>query len=537
MAHLVTGIDIGTASIKCVCIDAGFRRSRVVEAFEIPVAQSELPLHERQFAAVREAVSRINNESVFVSAIDGERLSIRELELPFTDPKKIDQVVPYELEGQMVMPLEEAVFDHMILSDDGGSARVLAAAARMDDVGLFLDRLTEVGISPRALYAAPLCYRREVVEPLPPITGMNEAGEEITQVEVIATPADVSVLLDVGHSRTNFSVLRDGLPIFARTLKRGGQQITEAIAAAFSVPLDQAEHAKQTRCVIQPGIRHTDATDARLAEIALSALAPLIREVRQSLASVRGRYRVEPSSLSVVGGSAALRGLAEAIGAELELPIRPFEALRGDSTDSAAERPGPQFALAEAITWSNALGTKQLDLRRGPFVYRASFSVIRQRAWRLGTLAALVLFSVGLDATMAYSKAHKERERLEADLEAATTELFGKPDSNAKNVTTLMNRGFREEMPPVPTSTAYDLLKEVSERLPTKEDIKLDVLEIEIRPRKTFMKGIIDSVASVDKVVDAFKEIDCFEEISKGAITEVAGGEKQFTLTIKSKCP
>ena len=33
------------------------------------------------------------------------------------------------------------------------------------------------------------------------------------------------------------------------------------------------------------------------------------------------------------------------------------------------------------------------------------------------------------------------------------------------------------------------------------------------------------------------KEIDCVEEVSKGAITEVAGGAKQFTLTIGAKCP
>jgi hypothetical protein len=33
------------------------------------------------------------------------------------------------------------------------------------------------------------------------------------------------------------------------------------------------------------------------------------------------------------------------------------------------------------------------------------------------------------------------------------------------------------------------------------------------------------------------KEIDCVEEVNKGAITEVSGGSKQFTLTIGAKCP
>ena len=33
------------------------------------------------------------------------------------------------------------------------------------------------------------------------------------------------------------------------------------------------------------------------------------------------------------------------------------------------------------------------------------------------------------------------------------------------------------------------------------------------------------------------KEIDCVEDVNKGAITEVSGGAKQFTLKIESKCP
>jgi hypothetical protein len=37
--------------------------------------------------------------------------------------------------------------------------------------------------------------------------------------------------------------------------------------------------------------------------------------------------------------------------------------------------------------------------------------------------------------------------------------------------------------------------------------------------------------------VAKLKELDCFEEISKGPLTEVSGGAKQFSLTINSKCP
>ena len=67
--------------------------------------------------------------------------------------------------------------------------------------------------------------------------------------------------------------------------------------------------------------------------------------------------------------------------------------------------------------------------------------------------------------------------------------------------------------------------------------VKLDVGELDIRPKKTFIKGTVDTAAAVDEMAAKLKEIDCFEEVTKGAITEVSGGAKQFTLTIGAKCP
>ena len=63
------------------------------------------------------------------------------------------------------------------------------------------------------------------------------------------------------------------------------------------------------------------------------------------------------------------------------------------------------------------------------------------------------------------------------------------------------------------------------------------MLELDIRPKKTFLKGTVDTAAAVDEMAAKLKEIDCFDEVNKGSITEVAGGAKQFTLNIGAKCP
>src|SRR5256885_16766002 len=69
-------------------------------------------------------------------ALPGEMLAVRALDLPFSDPRKIEQVVGYELEGQIVHALSDVVFDHVVLRPSGGEgATVLAAAGRPDQVG------------------------------------------------------------------------------------------------------------------------------------------------------------------------------------------------------------------------------------------------------------------------------------------------------------------------------------------------------------------------------------------------------------------
>jgi hypothetical protein len=138
---------------------------------------------------------------------------------------------------------------------------------------------------------------------------------------------------------------------------------------------------------------------------------------------------------------------------------------------------------------------------------------------------------------MSLARLNKQKEQLQAQLKTATQELFGEPRMDAKAVSTLLRKGFREEMAPIPKATAFDLLDAISRRMPSAERIKVDITELDIRPKKTTMQGTVDSAAAVDEMVGRLKEIECFEEITKGPITEVSGGAKRFTLSIASKCP
>jgi len=433
---------------------------------------------------------------------------------------------------------------------------VMAAAARRDDLAAFIAAAEERVIHPRALYAAPLIYRT-----LLPLAADGGAG----------APNPCQAVIDFGHQRTNICFVRAGDPIFARTIRRGGEHLTAAIAKAFKADVERAEQAKRDDAfLVSPGRPATTPLGQKLDSVLREALAPTIRELRQTLAGFSAGNKFEVDTLLVVGGGGRLAGLLPFLEAELGIParypsVRPALESGGDqSADSAGEEgAAPEsdpHALAAAIAIAARRGSREIDFRRGPFVYRASFSVLRQKAVHVAALAGALLIAGGFDVGAKYSQLSAERKALDKDLKTATQELFGQPREDAEAITQLMKRGFREELAPVPKATAFDLLDQISRKMPPAlavapppadgakpaeeakpkpagGGIKLDVSELEIRPKKTFIKGTVDSAAAVDDMAAKLKEIDCFDEVSKGAITEVSGGAKQFTLTVSAKCP
>jgi general secretion pathway protein L len=533
MAHTVCGIDLGAYSVKLVFLETGFRATTLRGVMEIPVAAGEAPLLERQLAAVRSGLSEMTGEVTPYLAVAGDQLSVRVLELPFSDARKIDQVVGYELEGQIVSPIEDVVFDHVAVGHRPEGTTILAVAAKRDDLAALIAAAEGQGLYPRALFAAPVIYRT-----------LFTAAPPSAEGEV----APCQMLLDFGHQRTNVCVIRGADAINARTIRRGGLHLTAAIAQAFNVDHERAEQAKRGEAFLaSPGRAADTPVTAKLDAVLREALAPTIRELRQTLASFGASGKVEVDALLVVGGGGRLAGLLPFLEAELGIParhppVRPALELgaRGGDREVLGEESAPEsdgHALAAAIAVASARGSREIDFRRGPFVFRANFSILRQKAWHLATLGLAVLMAVGIDVGAKLSNLGTERKSLDKELKTATQELFGQPREDAEAVTELLRKGFREELAPLPKATAFDLLDQISRKVPPADKVKIDVAELDIRPKKTFIKGTADTGTAVDDIASKLKEIDCFEDVTKGAVTEVAGGAKQFTLNIASKCP
>jgi type IV pilus assembly protein PilM len=541
MAHTITGIDLGSWSVKFTVLEAGFRHSRTVATFEEKIAQDERPFAERQQEALKQGASHLPSGTTAYVALPGDMLTMRVLDLPFADARKIDQVVGYEMEGQMIHELHDVILDHAVLSARGkvdeaeSGCRAFVVAARIEDVRTMLAQLQACNVDARSLYVAPMLYR-----PLSPAVVVDE-GEE-------PRAPGCRVVVDIGHRKTNLCFVVGDEAVFARTILHGGEEITKSLhrASNGTWTYEQAEQGKiQLGFVASQNRPARTTVEARVDVVVREALQPLLRDLRQTLTSFSAKDKAPVEEILLAGGGSRLTGLAGYLQDELGFPVNPLvaphEPKEGPDGEWLPEPPesleADRFVLADTIARAGARGSRELDMRRGEFQYRASFSIVRQRAGHLLVLAASLIACAGIDATITLRRLSAEQKVLKTQFETAAKELFGSSRMEAADVSAALRKSQKDEMVTLPKATAYDLLDEISTRIPASDKVTIDIDDLDIRPKKTSIKGTIDSAAAVDEIVAKLKEIECFEEISKGPITEVSGGAKQFSLNITSKCP
>jgi general secretion pathway protein L len=515
MAQRVLGIDLGAHSVKIAELDVGFRSVKVLGLQTYPVLWQPGELMARSLAALPEQLG-VKAQDIVTVGVPGDRVLLRMLDVPFTDPRKVQAVVGTELADDMPWEFEDVVYDHAMTRRPG---KVLVAASRSDQVGELLEELTRRGVVPRQLAVAPLAY-----------------GGIVRRLH----PDESVLVLDIGHARTNVCLVEEGRPLVGRTISRGGAQLTEALRSTFQLGHAEAEQFKHTRALVVANTSGLDAASARIAEVTALALAPLVREIRRSITMARGRAGATPQRVLLTGGTSLLSGLDTYLEAELGLPTSRL--VLGQEADGALVNGGGlgedgQAISALAITLGLGSGHRdELDFRQGEFAFKTDKSVFREKLFALATAVVLLLVFGTVSAYATMSGLRREEAVLDKQLRQATRRVLGRPISDPWKVSSTLKRGATSKNAGIPKMTAVDVLDLVSRHVPPGEEVKLDVNRVDIKPTKTYVKGTADSLSAVGNIVKALKKVDCFKEITSGKISEVSGGKKQFTLTISTKC-
>jgi len=130
MADYTVGIDIGESAIKAVTVSKSFKGGYKVMASAIVYLNE----HENLETAIK---SLWENEAFHhgpcIVNFPARDVSFRHIKLPFTERKKIDQTLAFELESQIPFPLDNAIFDYLVTFREG-QGEVFAAILEKDAI-------------------------------------------------------------------------------------------------------------------------------------------------------------------------------------------------------------------------------------------------------------------------------------------------------------------------------------------------------------------------------------------------------------------
>ncbi|MCF6186209.1 MAG: type II secretion system protein GspL [Desulfobulbaceae bacterium] len=115
---------------------------------------------------VDEALSEFLQQSGFqvdscVLGLPLSFISLRNLTLPFTDRRKMTQVLPLELEEQLLVPMEDQIIDFMVTGRRGAGSHLLIGAVERVILQKLLPILKENGLTPQAVAPAVSFLTRE----------------------------------------------------------------------------------------------------------------------------------------------------------------------------------------------------------------------------------------------------------------------------------------------------------------------------------------------------------------------------------------
>jgi type IV pilus assembly protein PilM len=530
MAHRVLGIDIGATEIKAVLADVSWRNAQVLGIYveRVPSPQEiaqRPPLKAPDFPAPDEKAGSADETAAPPAPVEpappwayaladllkkqnieyheihlslpGASGATHVLTLPFNNRRRLEQVLPFELENLVPFDLEKMhlAFEVLGKAPEGGY-RVLICLTPKDTMRRYLGFLARAGVDPKVVDFAPHALYSAMRLALP---------EEMSPCAVI----------DFGHTHTDLIVLSQGELVDLRGIPFGGAAIDQALAQTLRVDVDRAARLK----IEQASLRSGDAVGLALRR----GLEPLLVRLRQTLLGARSAG-VEITRLFLTGRASLLAGLDDMLGDELGVEVRFLQPLPADLPVSADVHDAETqarftYPLALAQRGQGALRGFDLNLRDGEFFYRRQRKAIQASLRGIAVAAAIIalLLVYNLAASHMQKKAYYEalsNQVVQVYLKAfpgtqPTQPLEQFQAQVGKTLAKYKTVGFFGEG----DLRAVDILKALSDSIPP--DVTVDIKKLDIATDSVKIEGECNSFPDVDKLEEALKKIPGFKNVKK----------------------
>jgi len=467
MNRKILGLDIRNDAVSAVLVESGIKGNRI-EAHEY-VAAPDQKDSEKAAASLLETLAEkmAIAGSVCVASFPADIVSYRNIRVPFKGQKKIRQILAYELEPTMPIPVEELIIDFQILkrADSDDYTDIIAASVEASRLKSYLDLLASYTIEPQIV-----------------TVGGYPAALRLAALDDIS---DNFLFVDIGSRKSALFIVSSGQICFVRSFPTG---------PAFSSGVDSLCADIQRTLSACEDILHSD---------------------------------FQPEEVFITGCGLDAAGLEKDnlendMARILGIPVKRADLAAGaDIMNKDYLRynwnPG-QIDNAFALAMVGAEGVKVINFRRGPFAAKKRWMMHKKSLIKTAILAAAVLVLCFGTILLDLYYMQKKIDRVNSQI----TDVFKTAFPDVQRIVDPVHQmriKIREskEKYLLPGETisnirAIDILNGISRLIPSEIDVNLTRLVI--GEETVLISGDTDNFNSVDDMKTRLEQGKLFKNIT-----------------------
>ena len=470
-APRVLAVDIGAGHVACGVFAVGASGRLVLQQFGLEPHSSD-PSHEGRWSveiaqSLGAIVSRRKLSGAAALAVPGHLALTKFVKTPSVAKEKRGKIVAFEAVENIPYPLEEVVWDHVVVSDDGFDLEVMLAAVKFEAMQGLCTAADAVGFPVERAMPASLAL-------------LN--GFRYNYPDVL----DSIIVVNVG-ARTTSLLFMEGDRFYVRTLALAGNAVTLAIAEELRIDFASAETLKVQVLSGKSDLPAGSPSRAVVQRAATAFATRLQMEVMRSAVNHRRQSGcAAPVALYLTGGGSLIEELPSVLAERLRIPVERYQSLKnvdvsGDARVSGAEEGAAVLADLVGLA-TRFVSSRSAELSLLPPALTALLAFRKRQPW---FVAAAGLFAAALVPPILYyhqvTSATLERvSQVDGQLmplravEHRNTENLRQIDEASKQISAL--RGAYETK-----ANWINFLADLQERLVKVEDVWLDKIQV-VRP-------------------------------------------------------
>ncbi|HBE76755.1 MAG TPA: hypothetical protein DDW65_03075 [Firmicutes bacterium] len=362
MAHIGVGVDIGHQAIKLVQIIKKKDQLELTDYAKIPIPPSSIDAEgliideSIVIDALQQACYQAHvKHKKIITALDGNTVTIKHLNLPVMHGPKLTEVIRLEVEKFLTFPVTKAEYDwEIIRQHDNGEMELMVVAAPSQIIHRRLNCLKQAGLKTVAIDAQPFAQLRS----LSTEGALGTFGTPSTFGAPDALDAfDLSglAILDIGATMTQMCIYYQGSIREIRIISTAGNKITLSIAEQLQISNEKAEALK---CNLGDAdyqfiASEQESESYRANQLIAEKLKELVMEIQRSFDYFTLQFPgVCVTECILTGGGCKLRNLTSHLESKLGLkvgradPLSPLQ-INSKMTDRATLLGNPyQFSGA-----------------------------------------------------------------------------------------------------------------------------------------------------------------------------------------------